>query len=132
MFCSGSACGDYRADALTIHGSNWTRGGAPAPLSCCPVRASSGGAMVRPVFQEEVMRSRIAVVGLVLAIGAYPAVRMAADDKPDRPGAKALIERIQDLNLTDEQEAKIADIQKEYKPKVEEAAKDLAAIGKEQ
>jgi Spy/CpxP family protein refolding chaperone len=73
------------------------------------------------------------VVGLVAAITAYPAVRLAADDKPDRPGARALVmERIQDLNLTDEQEAKITDIQKENKPKIEDAAKELQTIGKEE
>jgi Spy/CpxP family protein refolding chaperone len=36
------------------------------------------------------------------------------------------------LNLTDEQEAKIADIRKECRPKVQEAGKDLAAIVKEE
>jgi Spy/CpxP family protein refolding chaperone len=34
-------------------------------------------------------------------------------------------ERIQDLNLTDEQEAKISQIRKEWRPKVEAAAKQL-------
>ena len=39
-----------------------------------------------------------------------------------------LVERIQELNLTDEQEAKIAEIQKAARPKVEAAAKGLAAL----
>ncbi len=78
------------------------------------------------------MRSRLAVVGLVLAIAAFPAGRLAADEKPDQPKVVVVVERIQDIHLTDEQEAKIADIQKEYKPKVEEAAKELAALGKEE
>jgi Spy/CpxP family protein refolding chaperone len=43
-----------------------------------------------------------------------------------------LSERVRDLQLTDEQEAKIADIRKEYQPKVQEAAKDLAAVVKEE
>jgi Spy/CpxP family protein refolding chaperone len=85
-----------------------------------------------PRFKEAVMRSRLAVVSLVLAIAAFPAVRTTADDKPDQPRVVIVVERIQDLNLTDEQETKIADIQKENKPKVEEAAKDLATIGKEE
>ena len=43
-----------------------------------------------------------------------------------------LVERIQELNLTDEQEAKIAEIQKAGRPKVEAAAKALAAVAKEE
>jgi Spy/CpxP family protein refolding chaperone len=43
-----------------------------------------------------------------------------------------LAERLQDLNLTDEQEAKIADIRKECRPEVEKAAKELAAVVQEE
>ena len=43
-----------------------------------------------------------------------------------------LVERIQELDLTDEQEAKIAEIQKAGRPKVEAAAKALAAVAKEE
>ena len=43
-----------------------------------------------------------------------------------------LVERIQELNLTDEQEAKISEIQKANRPKVEAAAKELAAVAKEE
>jgi len=43
-----------------------------------------------------------------------------------------LVERIQELNLTDEQEAKIAEIQKAGRPKIEAAAKALAAVAKEE
>jgi Spy/CpxP family protein refolding chaperone len=45
---------------------------------------------------------------------------------------EALAERLQDLNLTDEQEAKIADVRKECRPEVEKAAKELAAVVKEE
>src|SRR5262249_39218 len=38
----------------------------------------------------------------------------------------------QDLNLTDAQEANIADIRKEYRPKVQEAAKNLSTLVKEE
>jgi len=41
-------------------------------------------------------------------------------------------ERLQDLNLTDGQEAKIADIRKECRPEVEKAAKELAAVAQEE
>jgi Spy/CpxP family protein refolding chaperone len=43
-----------------------------------------------------------------------------------------LVERFEELNLTDEQEAKIANIQKEGRPKIEAAAKELAGIVKEE
>jgi Spy/CpxP family protein refolding chaperone len=54
-----------------------------------------------------------------------------AEEKADQKAAGRAA-RIQDLHLTDAQEAKIAEIRKEYKPKVEEAAKDLQAIVKEE
>src|SRR5262249_46820128 len=41
-------------------------------------------------------------------------------------------ERIQDLNLTDDQESKIAEVRKEYRPKVEEACKELADLVKKE
>jgi Spy/CpxP family protein refolding chaperone len=43
-----------------------------------------------------------------------------------------LAERIQDLDLTDAQEAKIADIRKEYRPKVEKEARELATLVKDE
>jgi len=43
-----------------------------------------------------------------------------------------LTEKIQDLQLTDEQEARIGDIRKEHRPKILAAAKDLAEIVKDE
>jgi len=43
-----------------------------------------------------------------------------------------LVERFQDLNLTDEQEAQIASIQQQGRPKIQAAAQDLAATLKEE
>jgi len=43
-----------------------------------------------------------------------------------------LVERFQDLNLTDEQEAQIASIQQQGRPKIQAAAQDLAATVKEE
>jgi hypothetical protein len=43
-----------------------------------------------------------------------------------------LAERLQDLSLTADQETKIADIRKECRPKVQEAAKELAAVLKDE
>jgi Spy/CpxP family protein refolding chaperone len=62
------------------------------------------------------------------AYGSVPLDRARADE----PATGNLRERMQDLSLTNEQEAKIADIQKEYRPKVQEAAKDLDAAVKEE
>jgi Spy/CpxP family protein refolding chaperone len=43
-----------------------------------------------------------------------------------------MAERIQDLDLTDAQEAKIAEIRKDYRPKVEKDAKELDNLVKEE
>src|SRR5262249_24397589 len=43
-----------------------------------------------------------------------------------------LVEKIQDLSLSDAQETKIAEIQKEYRPKVQDAAKELATLVKDE
>jgi uncharacterized protein (TIGR03000 family) len=50
---------------------------------------------------------------------------------PSRAG-EGLAEGMQDLHLTDAQEAKIADIRNESRPKIHEAGKQLAAILKEE
>jgi Spy/CpxP family protein refolding chaperone len=79
------------------------------------------------------MRTLCTALTLVAALGIAP--RLFADDKAQgqtNGEGEGLAARIQDLNLTDEQEAKIADIRKEAGPKVEEAAKELAAVGKEE
>ena len=78
------------------------------------------------------MRTLMAVVVLVVGMSVYAALPAAAEEKADQKAAGGLAERIQDLNLTDEQEAKIADIRKEYRPKVQEAGKELAAVVKEE
>jgi len=85
------------------------------------------GALTRP-RKEVVMRPLMTIVVLVLgmAVSAYLPVAQGAEEK----AAAGLAERIQDLNLTDEQESKIQDVRKEYKPKVQEAAKDLASLVK--
>jgi len=71
------------------------------------------------------------VLGLLMAASVGP--RVYADD-PARADASSagLAARIQDLNLTDEQETKIADIRKECRPKIEEATKELAGIVKDE
>jgi Spy/CpxP family protein refolding chaperone len=74
----------------------------------------------------------MAVVALVLGTAVYATQPAATVQKPDGKVAVILVERIQDLSLTDDQEAKIGEIRKEYKPKVQEAAKDLGTVVKEE
>jgi len=79
------------------------------------------------------MRTLLAVAALAVGVSGFAALPVSAEEKKAEPKAVGLIvEWVQDLNLTDEQEAKIADIRKECKPKVQEAAKDLAGVTKEE
>jgi len=55
--------------------------------------------------------------------------KLIADDQANE---KVLVVSIQELSLTDNQEAKIADIRKECGPKVEEALKEFATVVKEE
>ncbi len=66
----------------------------------------------------------VSVLVLVFAAAAAGGRLYARDAKGPERG-QATGETIQDLNLTEEQEAKIAAIRKECRPKVEEAAKEL-------
>ena len=107
--------------------------GVASPLlPGCPARAGSGGTLFRPSTKEVVMRTVLTFVALVVGISAYAAWAAADDEKADQKAGAVLEERIQVLNLTDEQETKIADIQKECGPKVEEAAKELSGLVKEE
>jgi Spy/CpxP family protein refolding chaperone len=47
-------------------------------------------------------------------------------------GQGILVERVQDLQLSDAQEAKIAEIRKDCRPKIQEAVKELAGLVKEE
>jgi Spy/CpxP family protein refolding chaperone len=74
----------------------------------------------------------MAVGALALGMLVYATLPAAADEKPGQRATGGVAARIQDLHLTDAQEAKIADIRKEYRPKVQAAAKELAAVAKEE
>jgi Spy/CpxP family protein refolding chaperone len=78
------------------------------------------------------MRAVLAVALLVVGTSAYPALPVSADESSGQKAAGDQGGWIQDLNLTDQQEARIADIRKEYQPKVQEAGKELATIVKEE
>jgi Spy/CpxP family protein refolding chaperone len=71
------------------------------------------------------MRTLIAVVTVAVVMG-VPA-KLSAQGEGRGQGA-----RLQDLQLTDKQEAQIADIIKECRPKVEEAVKELATTVREE
>jgi len=78
------------------------------------------------------MRTLVAVVAIALGLAACAALPAAAEEKAEPKAVGIVVEWVQDLNLTEDQEAKIADIRKEYKPKVQEAAKELAGVAKEE
>jgi len=77
------------------------------------------------------MKTLMAAVALVVGLAVFAALPAAALDNPDGKAA-SLVERLQDLSVTDEQEARIADIRKEYRAKVVEAAKVRASLGMEE
>jgi Spy/CpxP family protein refolding chaperone len=101
-------------------------------LWCCPARAGGGAALFRPTVKEGAMRTLIGVVALVVGMAAYAALPAAAVQRAGQKVGAGLAERIQDLHLTDAQEAKIAEIRNEYQPRVQEAAKHLAAIARQE
>jgi Spy/CpxP family protein refolding chaperone len=76
------------------------------------------------------MRMLCVVLAVSVAVALWaapPAIQAQATQR-----GTGLAERIQDLNLTDAQEAKIADLRKEFRPKVQEAAKEVVAIVREE
>jgi Spy/CpxP family protein refolding chaperone len=73
------------------------------------------------------MRSLIALSAMVGVTWACAGLN--ADDQAK---GIVLIEVIQDVHLTPQQEGKIADIQKDWTPKVREAAKELGTVVKEE
>jgi Spy/CpxP family protein refolding chaperone len=74
------------------------------------------------------MRTLLAVVVLVVGVVVFATLPAAAEEK----AAGGSEPRVRDLNLTDEQEAKIMEIRKEYAPKVKEASKELVSLVKEE
>jgi Spy/CpxP family protein refolding chaperone len=80
------------------------------------------------------MKTLCTVVTLIVGLSVCPKL-VAADDPPGERGERArerMAETMADLNLTDEQETKIADVRKENRPKIQEAAKELAALVKDE
>jgi Spy/CpxP family protein refolding chaperone len=73
------------------------------------------------------MRNLIAILTVAILV-AVPC-RLWAEEAPSGSGSG---ERLQDLKLTDAQESRIAEIRKEARPQIQEAAKELATAVKEE
>jgi Spy/CpxP family protein refolding chaperone len=89
------------------------------------------GVLVHPKRRRSVMRTLSAVLAVALGV-AVCVFYCAADANAQKGKGGGLAERIQDLDLTDAQEAKINEIRKEQGPKVKEAAQALAALVKDE
>jgi Spy/CpxP family protein refolding chaperone len=87
---------------------------------------------IRPRPKEAVMRTLMAVVVLAVGVLVYAALPAATEQGSAERTGGGLAARLQDLDLTDKQEAQIADIRKEHLPKVQEAARKLADVVKEE
>ena len=101
----------------------------PRLLSAQTCKAA--GVLLRPKRRRYIMRSLVAAVTLVVSVMVCPGLWGVAEGGGKGVGV-VIVERIQDLNLTDEQEAKIAEIRKDCQTKIREAGKDLAAVVKQQ
>src|SRR5262249_32980050 len=60
----------------------------------------------------------------------YATLPAATGEQAGQKTTGRLAERIQDLNLTDQQEARIADLRKGFRPRIEQAIKELAVLVK--
>src|SRR5262245_30709698 len=85
------------------------------------------------------MRTTCAVIAMALAMSLCATIGVAQQvvtQKPvidrDQMQGQAKMVWIQDLNLSDEQEAQIAAIRKEYRPKIDQSAKELKNLAKEE
>src|SRR5262249_7116812 len=96
---------------------------AVAALTCQDRRGPSHG------FVESQGRLVMRILSAVLSL----AVAMALCTNVHAQGAReTLVERIQDLDLTDAQETKIAEIRKDFRPRVAKAVKEFATLVKDQ
>src|SRR5262249_60595717 len=91
----------------------------------------AAGVLLRPKRRRCIMRNLVAAVTLVVTAMVCPGLGGVAEGGGKGVGG-GIVERIQDLNLTDEQEAKIAEIRKDCQTKIREAGKDLAAVVKQE
>jgi hypothetical protein len=97
----------------------------PRSLPTCPAGPRQGRALLFASTGRPDMKTLYTVLTVLAAFVVWS--RAQAQD-----GQARIAERIQDLELTDDQEAKIAAIRKDYQPKVAREAKALAALVKEE
>jgi Spy/CpxP family protein refolding chaperone len=76
------------------------------------------------------MKTFLVVTTLVVGLAVYAVPAAAQDKAAGKVVAVVLVEKVQDLDVTDKQEAKIAEIRKEYQPKVSAARKELVGLVK--
>jgi Spy/CpxP family protein refolding chaperone len=83
---------------------------------------------------QEVWRTmmRTLTIGLIFVAVVLLCPSLRADEPNGRQAVVMVTERIQDLNLTDDQEAKLKNIKQEYGSKVQDAAKELGTCVKEE
>jgi Spy/CpxP family protein refolding chaperone len=74
----------------------------------------------------------LVIVALAVGVWLLAARPVAAQEKEGQKVGVVLMARIQDLDLTDAQESKIAAIRKEFRPKVKAGAEALVALVKEE
>jgi Spy/CpxP family protein refolding chaperone len=86
--------------------------------------------LIHPKRRRSAMRTLSAVLAMALAVAVCACYRTADANAGEK--GKGLAERLQDLNLTADQEAKIKEIRKEQGTKVKEAAKTLVDLAKEE
>src|SRR5579872_6116521 len=70
------------------------------------------------------------MVSIVLFPKAAPAYQQASETKEG--ASEGITEGLVDLSLTEDQETKLADLRKELRPKIQEAAKELASLVKDE
>jgi len=85
-----------------------------------------------PSPKEAVMRTLMAAMALALGMLVFAPLSAAAQENADQKATGRFAEALLDLHLTDQQEARIADLRKEFRPKVQEAGKELAGIVKDE
>jgi Spy/CpxP family protein refolding chaperone len=76
----------------------------------------------------------LSIVFTLAAIVACPRCAVAQQQTTDQKegGVEMIVERICDLSLTDDQEMKIESVRKDFRPKIGDAAKELAGVVKEE
>lgn len=71
------------------------------------------------------------LMAMMMLVGGGWVVTLAAQAQETKP-LEGFVVEIQDLNLTEQEESKIADVRKEFRPRVQAAGKELGTVLKEE